>query len=126
MIFRRITDLDDLDTAQTEESPNLCEPGGLSLSHGTSSRKRKRQGGSNDEDSELALFRRVRILPSYPPISENPLGTLSKTSGATNQRARKSTGGKAPSKQYASKAARKNPSTARTTRAASRRSARTA
>jgi hypothetical protein len=118
MIFRRISDLDDLGKAQKEEPLNSCNQSKLLSSHATNSRKRKNSDGSSEEESDLALFRRVRIRASShsgakdPGIERRPMKMV----------ARKSTAARAPSKKYASFAARKGGPLSRTSRAATRRS----
>jgi len=86
MIFRRITDLGDLVKAQAQagELPHSCDQGGLSSPHGIKSRKRKHRNSSNEEESELTLFRIVRIRATSPPVSEEPRIN----SGRTKQTAR--------------------------------------
>jgi len=116
MIFRRMSDLDDLAKAQTEEQKilNPCEPGTFLSSHGTDSRKRKRQGGNSEDESDLALFRRVRIRASSHFAAEEPRAERRRT----KQTATKSTGGMVPNKHQVSWAARRSPPSAtRATRA---------
>lgn len=98
MTFRRTSNLDNLVRNQVADK--------LPHSRRLNSRKRKNRDASDEEESELALFRRVRIHATSPLTLEEP--RIEQHQPRTKQTARSSTG-RGPRKQLASKTARREP-----------------